>query len=195
MCETLLKNCADFSQLLDAGRRRQVLEKLAGWQRSALEVWMIERKRSSRCADIKAIVDGRLEHNVATRACHTPSLMDAVEHVPTGDQFMVEPVAALHAMCDPQHPPVHLHGSSMHHSRPLDISSTGGIRSQRHGSWRTTCYHARIAVGLVEMDVLGRKELSHAIADNIVLVAIKKRVYDMHTGSIYRQRLPRAIPE
>eukprot|EP00971_Amphidinium_carterae_P233697 4637592-Amphidinium_carterae.1 len=38
-----------------------------------------------------------------------------------------------------------------------------------------------------------RKELAEAIADNIVMVAISKRVWDMQEGHLYRERLPKAI--
>eukprot|EP00971_Amphidinium_carterae_P098476 1947723-Amphidinium_carterae.1 len=55
-------------QLLSAGRRRQVLEeKLAGWQRRALESWMLERKKSgageTEHGRIRALADGFVERS------------------------------------------------------------------------------------------------------------------------------------
>eukprot|EP00971_Amphidinium_carterae_P058767 1162078-Amphidinium_carterae.1 len=40
-----------------------------------------------------------------------------------------------------------------------------------------------------------RRELAEAIADNIVLVAISKSAWDMRTGDLYRERLPKAVED
>eukprot|EP00971_Amphidinium_carterae_P158222 3136422-Amphidinium_carterae.1 len=192
-------------QLLDAGRRRQVLEeKLAGWQRRALESWMIERKRCQH-TQMNAVEDGVIEDAPSNRACclfpiapmgcaqsgHCDRAIESLSMPAVGDLTHVFRAGDKESQCG-----CRSGGDTQSASRPKPpgrANKGGGVYSNVLGG--RTYYHAYSVIGHVKMEVLSTKELVRAIADNIVLVAIRKRVLDMQTGDLYRERLPKAIVE
>eukprot|EP00971_Amphidinium_carterae_P103821 2055717-Amphidinium_carterae.1 len=58
---------------------------------------------------------------------------------------------------------------------------------------RSGRYAAKACFRHAMIETSRRTELADAIADNIVMVAISKKVWDMQTGHLYRERLPKAI--
>eukprot|EP00971_Amphidinium_carterae_P298998 5940062-Amphidinium_carterae.1 len=71
--------------------------------------------------------------------------------------------------------------------------SSGGVLAKT--SRTSTIYNARISICHAELYALGRKELAHAIADNIALVAMKQKVLNVGLAEMYGERLPRAIKD
>eukprot|EP00971_Amphidinium_carterae_P073793 1459107-Amphidinium_carterae.1 len=147
---------------------------------------MKKRKSSTKGVAARSVED-------ASRAA-TPSYPDVSESATCPPCHLTELVTTTTlALCDVEHLVLPERHDRLDAPRRYVSPSTtgGGVYSRISGP--TTHYHAYNVLGHAKMHVIARRELAHAIADNIVLVAIRKRVLDMQTGDIYRERLPKAI--
>eukprot|EP00971_Amphidinium_carterae_P296066 5880840-Amphidinium_carterae.1 len=168
-------------QLLDAQQRRQVLEEqLAAWQRQALQAWMLDRKKVSKSASMLAVEDGMMD------TCHAAAASEKSEMVAALSEEAAKQLLDTPKRCQRDR-------AYFTRQRAPPTQSLRGVltHTKRHGK----TYYALAVVKHAMLTSIGRRELAHAISDYIVLVAIRKRVWDIGQGDLYRDLLPRAIKE